>query len=186
MANKVWNNPYTIEEKEQIINKIKAFKDANDEWFDNTDFSYLVKMLLENGKVRVSKEAYKVIQCYDVSNTRFSKEVRKKLEKGEKQDEYLQEKTHGTKKNWGIENELCWEHVVPTAVLVNLFESGVKLNKIIELGDVCIVLKSEDSRLNKKYRDSMPKGWDKPVYDKWKRYEECEVEVLGVTFKKKK
>lgn len=85
MANKVWKQHYSLKNKKNIIGKIITFQNENKEWFDKADFSYLVKMLLENGKVHVSKEAYKVIQCYDVSHTRFSRDVLEKLKKGEEQ-----------------------------------------------------------------------------------------------------
>lgn len=182
MANKVWKERnYSIDAKAKIMQTISEFQKVNN-WFDDSDFAYFVKELLENGRVYVSKEAYKVIQCYDTAHTRFTSKVLEKLMKGEPQEVYLQKKTHGTHKEWGAENELCWEHVVPTAILVNSFlKSTINLEKILELGIVCIVLKTEDSRLTENgLKDNMPDDWDHN--DIWARYKKAKIEVVGDPF----
>lgn len=181
MANKIWNSNIGLEERKQIIDRILDFQKEND-WFDDSDLAYYVKMLLESGKVYVSENALKVIKTNDPRYTRFSQQTIKKWEDGNPVCDYLQNKTHNTRKLWGESFELVWEHVVPTNVLIKMMKAPPQdLSKIIEKGIVCIVLKYEDDCLTKlKIKDKMPKDWNRS--DLWARYKKAGIKVVGVNF----
>lgn len=183
MANKVWKvRNYSIEEKAAIINTILGFQKAN-KWFNDSDLAYIVKELLENGKVYISKAALNVIKINDPNYKRFWGKYIITWEKGEPVCEYLQPKTHKTRKLWGESCELVWEHVVPTQeFLKKLKQHKFEFSDIDKFGIVCIVLKHEDNCLTQlKLRDKMPKDWDGK--EAWARYIKAKIEVVGDPFK---
>ena len=134
-------------------------------WFDDNDLTYFVKVLLENGIVRISEEAYRLSKSGEdlwkgAKPSKWSDYVSRML-KGMPQTDYLQEKIDRSK--------YSWEHIVPANVLIDevksLFASKKltqkALSSIIEkYGTVCIVSKSENNKLTKnKLRSKMPTGW---------------------------
>ena len=156
-----------------VINLEKQYK-----WFDKIDVRYFLKVLLENGKVCISKEAYSQYKDKGVLwNPRLprkfdTKDALNRMLKQQKQNHHLQ-----TRLDRG---NVSWEHVVPTNVLVDklleLDESGTLSDKEIEemiekYGYVCLVTKDENRKLDKnKLREKMPQGWNygNDAFDRYK------------------
>lgn len=156
--------PLTMKDRFRIICEVLDLRYTKT-WFDDKDLTYFIKVLLENGIVRISEEAYR----HSAGGKDLWKEKTPakwiyyvdKLLKGIPQSDYLQEKIDRSK--------YSWEHIVPTKVLIdevkNLYVSKKltqkKLSSIIEkYGTVCVVTKSEDKKLvSNKLRFTMPAGW---------------------------
>lgn len=156
--------PPTTADRHRIICEVLDLINTKT-WFDDKDLTYFVKVLLENGIVRISEEAYR--------SSNSGKELWKKktpskwscyvsrMLKGVEQTDYLQEKIARSK--------YPWEHIVPTKVLLDevkrLYASKKFTQKALrsiidKYGTVCVISKSEDDKLTKnKLRSKMPPGW---------------------------
>ena len=162
-----------------VINLEKQYN-----WFDKIDLRYFLKVLLENGIVCISKEAYSqykrnnVLWKSDIPKHFNDKEALKCILTQRKQTKNI--KTRVNRSN------VSWEHVVPTKVLVDklleLDKSGTLSDKKIEemiekYGYVCLVTKDENRKLDKnKFREKMPQGW-KYGDDAFARYKAVGIEI---------
>ena len=187
MPNKLINTyrtsyPLKLADKYRIICKVLEFRSAIS-WFDDKDLTYFVKVLLENGIVLISEEAYR--QSHGGKDlwkkktpSQWSDYVSRML-KGVPQTDYLQEKID--------RNKYSWEHIVPAKVLIDEVKSlyaskkftQKTLSSIIEkYGAVCIVSKSENDTLTKnKLRSKMPTSW------KFGDPELCRYNSVGISLK---
>lgn len=154
----------TLANKHSIVCKVLEMRNTMI-WFDDKDLTYFVKVLLENGIVRISEEAY--LQSNGGKDlwkkkTPFNwSDCISRMLKGVPQTDYLQEKLDRSK--------YSWEHIVPAKVLIDEVKSlyaskkftQKALSSIIDkYGTICIVTKSEDDKLTKnKLRSKMPTGW---------------------------
>ena len=156
--------PPTKADRHHIICEVLDLRNTKP-WFDDKDLTYFVKVLLENGIVRISEEAYRQSDggkdlWKKKKPSNWSDYISRML-KGVPQTDYLQEKIDRSK--------YSWEHIVPAKVLIDevksLFASKKftqkALSSIIDkYGTICIVTKSEDDKLTKnKLRSKMPIGW---------------------------
>ena len=169
MPNKLVNTYWTtllpiLENKHRIICEVLDLRNTKT-WFDDKDLTYFVKVLLENGIVRISEEAYSLSKSGEdlwkgTKPSKWSDYVSRML-KGMPQTDYLQEKIDRSK--------YSWEHMVPTKVLTEeiktlyiskKFTQKALCSIIDNYGTVCIVTKSEDRKIsNNKLRFKMPTGW---------------------------
>ncbi len=161
-----WTNLLpTLANKHCIICQVLELRNTMT-WFDDKDMTYFIKVLLENGIVRISEEAYHLSNngkdlWKEKTPSKWSDYVDRML-KGMPQIDYLQEKIDRCK--------YSWEHIVPAKVLIDEVKSFYASKKftqealsfiIDKYGAVCIVSKSEDDKLTKnKLRSKMPTGWE--------------------------
>ncbi len=156
--------PLTMADRFRLICEVLELRYTKT-WFDDKDLTYFAKVLLENGIVRISEEAYRLSNgCKDLwkmkTPSKSSIYVRSML-KGIPQTDYLQEKID--------RSNYSWEHIVPTKVLIDKVKSLYvskkltlkKLSSIIgNYGTVCVITKLEDKKLiSNKLRFKMPAGW---------------------------
>lgn len=155
--------PLTMMDRFRVICEVLELRHTKT-WFDENDLSYFIKVLLENGIVRISEEAFRLSaggkDLWKGETPAQWIDYIDRMLKGIPQTDYLQEKIDRSK--------YAWEHIVPTKVLIEEVKSlyvskkltQKKLSSIIDnYGVVCIVTKSEDKKLGKKLRYKMPAGW---------------------------
>ena len=169
-----------IKERCEIIAKaISLYKSY--EWFDIGDLRYFVKVLLENGIVCISEDAYsqnserKDLWKPNIAKSFISNVADSSIQNmisRKKQTEYLQERIN--------RSVYSWEHIVPTDVLVDLLlefdKKGDLTDAIIErmindYGYVCVITKAENTLLDSnKLRSNMPNSWvfGKDAFDRYK------------------
>jgi hypothetical protein len=155
--------PLTMTDRYRIICEVLDLRYTKT-WFDDKDLTYFIKVLLENGIVRISEEAYRLSAggknlWKGESPAQWIDFIHRMLN-GMPQTDYLQEKIDRSK--------YAWEHIAPTKVLIEEVKSlyvSKKLNLkklsliIDDYGTVCVITKSEDKKLGKKLRYKMPAGW---------------------------
>lgn len=174
MPNKVWEYPLkNYSDRAKIVREIL---NLNIEDFDVSDAIYFTKMLLENGKVYISEEAFKQISYLKdekLSKTRIEV-FNTIIDSFEKQGVYMQ--TDNYIQSWINRRIFTWEHVVPVSIIgtkmkedSNLIEKYFKGTDplIDKIGHVCIVTKQEDKLLNKAYKNKMPDGLEKKPIEDW-------------------
>ena len=186
MPNKIIKNYSdlgSVNRYDVISNAITFIKGKNVSGFYNKrDLTYLIKVLLENGTVRLSEEAHK--NCDKLWKTKNILSW---------QDTALNNMVkHLPQQNKYLQNAICrsiftWEHVVPTSILVEklLEEWNLKTltsnfvnNMIDKYGFVCIITKNEDKILNTEYRDTMPNGWIYGKDDAFARYNAVGIKLV--------
>lgn len=168
----VWNSP--DERFKEILKAYMFFSNEENKLIHKDSFRYHTKALFENGRVYCSKKAWDSLKDCKY----FPIEIMSRLEKGEMQNVYLQNKLYDLKQKTKI--SLVWEHVVPFDVIFDKFlKNPTKENYInlLNLGVVCIITKDEDKELSdKKLSGKMPGNWDGK--DIWARYNSVGIAIV--------
>lgn len=190
MPNKVWEYPLQeYDRRKEIVTGTYGLIDGPLE-FSRSDAKDYTKMLLENGKVYISRNALTEVDNVFNRNNNLACEVKRIWEDGsfyQQKTVYLQTRINRSK--------FTWEHVVPADVISRRLAKdtdGTFADRyftgehpaIERLGHICIVTKYENECLNN-YKDSLPEGTTidgiiDGTQSAWARYIEAGIEVVGV------
>lgn len=178
MANKVWNNFFTLTDKDRfkIVDYILSCQQKNSQWFDDEIVTYIIKMLLENGIVLMSVDVYNIVNSNPATLLFKANAGKKFLSSTNVWKVFSDIRSHTPQTHYYLQDKIkrdaqnfTWDHVVPTKCLIDEIKRLKNIgqwnltsfrNLVQQYGYVCIITQAENKKLDSAgLRNTMPKGW---------------------------